>query len=171
MFRQIYQPISAQVKDENGEYKELYCLSNERGYVYSKEEVLLLFEQVKEFYERKDTAETLLNHNKEMGVIEHFEMMGYRNITQNEDGKYQIPKAEYKYKKFNLDKRDWSCKCGWCGTKVFSKTDKGWYSLYSVYFGIISERACSEDCSKLIWKEGVKNWIYENGYQKFFVFE
>lgn len=169
MFTSLYQTMPVKVQEDNGESKEYLCLADERGNVYSKEEVLLLFEQVKEFYNREDSYEIVKDCTTQKEVAESIARFASpREILVNENGKYLIPKAKYKYKEFNQDKKDWSCKCGWCGTRVSSKTDKGWYSVHSFYLNIISERACSEDCAQLIWKEAVKNWVHENGYQKFF---
>lgn len=169
MFTQLYHAMPINIQEDNGESNEYHYLADERGNVYSKEEVLLLFEKVKEFYNREDSYERVSYLIKRKEVAESLtRITSPWKILLNENGKYLIPAAEYKYKEFDKDKRDWSCKCGWCGNKVSSKTDKAWYSVHSFYLGIISERACSEDCAQLIWKEGVKNWIHENGYQKFF---
>ncbi|MGK8429884.1 hypothetical protein [Bacillus cereus] len=83
--------------------------------------------------------------------------------------KYLIPKARYTYKEFNGDKRNWSFKCDWYGEKVSSKTNEGYYSAYDCNFkGNSFNRGCSEDCAKLIWKDGFKHWAHEHGDSKFF---
>lgn len=152
---------------DNGESKKYSCLSDERGFVYSKEEILLLFEQIKEFYEHENTDELVKSHNRLVEISNKLHEFT-KEVTVSKNNKYLIPPAQYKYKEFKQDKKDWSCKCGWCGNKVSSKTDKGWYSIHNFYLRIISERACSENCAQLIWKESVENWIHENKYQEFF---
>ncbi|MGE7932347.1 hypothetical protein [Viridibacillus arvi] len=170
----VYRVMPIGVEQSDGEYKEYLCLANERGRVYSKEEMMELFETLKEFYERMgpgDSNELLEDYNKRVKLDEYVHALGsYGGITMNlnEDDKYQVPPAIYKFKKFNPDKRNWSCKCNWCGEKVSSKIDEGYYKIHYVHFNINSETACSEDCAKLIWKEGIKNWVQENGYQKYF---
>lgn len=81
-----------------------------------------------------------------------------------ENNKYIIPpKGKYEYRKFNLEKRKWSMKCGWCETKLTSHVDEGYYVVYDNQLHIGPERACSEDCSKLIWKDSVRNWFNSYG--------
>lgn len=174
IYRPLYTPffraIPVDIQEDNGESKEYHCLADERGYVYPKEVVQHLLEQVKDFYEREDATEMLIDHNK-VKELEDISRMERSKFSQNESGKFILPPADYKYKVFKTDKRHWSITCGWCGEKVSSKDEEGYYFINNTRFNLSIEYACSEDCSKLIWKEGVKNWIHENGYQKFFVFE
>lgn len=168
-FPMFFRTVEVQVKEDNGEIKSYHCLGDEKGYIYPKEIVQDLFEQVKDFYERYDNIELVDEGNKQQ-ELEHYlsTIHGFGQIKKHENGKYLIPESKYKYKKFNPEKRDWSFKCHWCGDKVSSKTEPGYYTINDFYFGISMERACSEDCAKLIWKDGIKNWINENGYTKYF---
>lgn len=168
MFTPVYRAMPVAIQEDNGESKEYLCLADERGFVYSKEAVLQLLEQVKEFYEREDATTLLADHNDVRRLEDTLSTLWGIKFTQNENGKYTIPPANYKYKVFKTDKRHWSITCGWCGEKVSSKDEEGYYSMHNSHFSLVFERACSEDCAQLIWKEGVKNWIHENGYQKFF---
>lgn len=168
MFTPFYRAMPVTVQEDNGESKEYTCLADERGFVYAKEDVLRLLEQVKEFYEREDATEMLIKHNKQRELEEMIRMEFKVKFLRNESGKYMLPPADYKYKVFKIDKKHWSIKCGWCGERVSSKDKEGYYSIHNGRFNVVFERACSEDCAKLIWKEGVKNWIHENGYQKYF---
>ncbi|MEX3624912.1 hypothetical protein [Viridibacillus arvi] len=170
LYPSIYQPIEVKIEAKNEEFTSYFCLTNERGTIYSKDEVLALFEQVKDFYEREDSNELVAEFNKrtDLNVYIHEFASKSEKFVKNENGKYQLPPAIYTFKKFDLDKRDWSCKCNWCGEKISSKVDTGYFKLHSPLFNIIAERACSEDCAKLIWKEAVKNWIHEKGFENYF---
>lgn len=168
MFTPFYRAMPVTIQEDNGESKEYFCLADERGDVYSKKEVLQLFEQVVEFYEREDSLALLAEHNNVNRLEDTLSAIWRIKFTQNEKGKYLLPTAEYKYKVFKTDKKHWSITCGWCGEKVSSKDEKGYYSIHNGNFGIVFERACSEDCAQLVWKEGVKNWIHESKFQKYF---
>lgn len=150
VFPRFYRVIRVEVKEDNGESREYSCLANERGNVYSREDVKALFEEIKEFYMCEDMP-NIDDYNKHMQLLDY---MRYVSISLEEDemGKYLIPKAWYTYKKFNSDKRNWSFKCNWCGEKVSSKTDEGYYSVYDRNFKV----------------DNFKHWAHEHGYGKFF---
>lgn len=167
IYTPFYRAMPITVQKDNGESKEYLCLADERGIIYSKKDVLLLLEQVKEFYELEDATEMLIDHNKASELDEIIRYISKVKFTKNKNGKYLIPPANYKYKVFKTDKKHWSIKCGWCGEKVSSKIEEGYYSITHTHFNLY-ERACSEDCAQLIWKEAIKNWIHENEYQKYF---
>lgn len=164
----FYRVIQVEVEEDNGESREYSCLADERGTVYSKEDVKALFEEVKEFYMREDMP-NIDDYNKDKKLLDYMKCVSI-SLEEDEMGKYLIPKARYTYKKFNSDKRNWSFKCDWCGEKVSSKTNEGYYSAYDRDFkGNNFDRGCSEDCAKLIWKDNFKHWLHEHGYSKFFV--
>lgn len=168
MFTPFYRALPITIQEDNGESKDYFCLADERGNVYSKEDVLQLFEQVKAFYEREDSPVLVAENNDAKRLEDTLRTLWGIEFTQNEYGKYLLPTAKYKYKVFKTDKKHWSITCGWCGEKVSSKVEEGYYSLHNGNFDINFERACSEDCAQLIWKEGFKNWLHENGFQKYF---
>ncbi|OQR53434.1 hypothetical protein [Bacillus sp. CDB3] len=166
-FPKFYRVIQVEVEEDNGESREYSCLADERGTVYSKEDVKALFEEVKQFYMREDMP-NIDDYNKDKKLLDYMRCVSI-SLEEDEMGKYLIPKARYIYKKFNSDKRNWSFKCDWCGEKVSSKTNEGYYSAYDRNFkGNSFDRGCSEDCAKLIWKDNFKHWVHEHGYSKFF---
>lgn len=167
VFPKFYRVIPVEVQEDNGESRVYSCLADERGTVYSKEDVKALFEEIKEFYVREDMP-NIDDYNKHMQLLDYMRCVSI-SLEEDETGKYLIPKARYTYKKFNSDKRNWSFKCNWCGEKVSSKTDEGYYSAYDRNFKVDNfDRGCSEDCAKLIWKDNFKHWAHEHGYSKFF---
>lgn len=163
-FHRLY-PIK--VHDASGSLKEYISLADESGTIYSLEEVLSLFEEVMPFYEIENATEMIKDHNVKLDLEHRLAQFPGIGLTSTERGTFVVPEAIFKYKPFDPEKRHWSCKCGWCGVQVSSKTDKGYYSLHNSTFDIY-DRACSEDCSKLIWKDCINNWIHEHGYEKYF---
>lgn len=152
------------VLNRGGKEEEHFALEDNYGYLYTKDEFNELVNKVKSFYELDGMDELLQKDNKYIDLLNS----GISINQQNEEGLYELPKIEYTYKAFDPEKKHWSCKCGWCGVKVSSKTDAGYYTMTNQTFDIVWERACSEECAELIWKEKVKEWIYEKGYQDFF---
>lgn len=162
----FYRLYPIRVLEDSDSITEYTCLADERGTIYSLDEILRLYEEVLPFYESVGSSELIVDHNKMIDLqsyLEHFSS----SLKRNDRGKFIVPEAIFKYKQFDPEKRHWSCKCGWCGVRVSSKTDKGYYSLHNSTFDIY-DRGCSEDCSKLIWKDGMNNWIHEHGYEKYF---
>lgn len=139
-------------------------------YLCTKEEIKKLMDTIQSFYSIENIDDMIIHHNKKQHI---YNRLGnyYHNHSIDflySDGLYEIPPTTYKYKQFNPKKRHWSCNCGWCGNRVSSKNDDGYFTLNEIIFDIDIERACSEDCAKLIWKEKIKEWIYKNDYQDFF---
>lgn len=141
------------------------------GYIYTLQELKELYAQVKSFYEIED-IDVMIERGNRMKTLEYRLENHAANYSQEMpqkiDGLFQLPNPIYKYKKFNPDKKKWSCKCNWCGTKVSSEDYEGYFTLNNFVFDISMERACSDDCAKLIWKDKLKEWIYDNDYQEFF---
>ena len=156
--------------EQDGKTKEYYALHDGRGNLYSSQEVQDLIQKIQPFYSLENTKELIEEDNKQS-----FVEMKLRNYCQNyeikmpeyKDGRFQIPKPRYRFKEFKTDKRQWSCTCDWCGNKISSRTDKGYYLISNSIFSV-NERACSEDCLNLIWKETMKNWIHENECEQYF---
>ena len=154
-----------QIKEDNGEMGNYRCLVDGHGYIYTKDVVQDIFEQIKDFYERNDINDIVIECNDEEAIEGYLnETYRLKGVKKHEDGKFLIPEARFKHKKFNPEKRDWSFNCHWCGNKVSSKTDKDYYVVNDYRLDIGVERACSEDCARLIWKDGFKNWVNEKGY-------
>lgn len=169
VFPKIFQPTKVQVNKENGQAVDCFCLTDNRGYIYTKAEVQELFERIEKFYSFSDVDEMAKKSNERRRMDETLSIYGStRDMELNEHGKYKIPPAVYKFKKFNPDKRNWSCKCGWCDKKISSKVDTGYFTLNDYVFELHFERACSEACAELIWKDGVKNWVHDNGFGEYF---
>jgi hypothetical protein len=156
--------------EEDGHTKEYYALHDGQGNLYSKNDFVELIKKVQPFYSLEN-VEKLIEKDNELGYIET-KLMNYSQnysieMPEYKDGVFKIPKPRYKFKEFKTDKKNWSCTCAWCGKKVSSKTEKGYYLVSNSIFSV-NERACSIDCVNLIWKDIFKNWIHENGYQKYF---
>jgi hypothetical protein len=154
-----------------GDPKEYYVLRDGQGNLFSKDNYVELMQKLFDFYMLENVDELIEEHNKLIRLsmkMENYSANYEIEVQENEEGLYKIPKPNYKYKKFKNDKRNWSCTCDWCGKKVSSKTDEAYYTLNCSIFNIGLEHACSEECVYLIWKEGFKSWVYENGYQKYF---
>lgn len=85
----------------------------------------------------------------------------------NEKNQYFIKEPTFKIKGFRKNlKQDWSFRCASCNKKVSSKTDAG-YFLVRAYTSqdSITEKACSSSCCSVIWRDNVRDWINEKGYQ------
>lgn len=158
--------------DTDGKEETHYALHDGRGTLYSKSDLTDLLNKIKSFYELENIEE-LVNQENKLSYLE-IKMENYaanysRMVHRNENGLYEMPEPDFKYKPFKPEKRHWSCKCHWCGEKVSSKEHKGYYTLNNRIFDIHFERACSEICAKLIWKDKLKEWIFDNKYQDYFV--
>lgn len=158
------------ILEKDGEAKEYFALQDGEGNIFSEKDFQELIKKVQPFYSIENIEE-MIQEDKNRSYIE----MKIRNYCQNysidipaqKDGLFQIPEPRYNFKEFKTDKRHWSCKCEWCGNKISSKMDKGYYLISNGVFKV-NERACSVDCVNLIWKDVFKKWIHENGYQKYF---
>lgn len=91
-------------------------------------------------------------------------------FKRNKNGLFIMPKPVIEEKPFN-QQRKWSCTCAWCGMKLNRDVQDSYYLVKeSTYVrGLyIQERACGETCGNHLWKEKAEEWIYENGYTKYF---
>ena len=173
-------PIQITVKKDDGTEKELFAFQDNSGFVLTKKQLvdkenslMEILEKAIEFYTSEEVEEWIDKTNTET-KIELYSSMNFKvDFHKNEKGKFVIPKTNIKYKKFKPDlKRDWSFKCGWCGKKVSSKTDNGYFSIDFPSIPDLNnkpfERGCTEECATHIWKDSFKNWIHQNDYQDFF---
>lgn len=65
--------------------------------------------------------------------------------------------------------RKWSFKCGNCSTRVSNVENTDYFSILPtnhINFGL--ERGCSEECTYVIAKEILQNWLKENEYEPYF---
>lgn len=84
-----------------------------------------------------------------------------------EKNQYIINQPTFKKKEFRKNlKQNWSFHCASCNKKVSSSTDAG-YFLVRAYTSqdSITEKACSSACCSVIWRDQVRDWINEKGYQ------
>jgi hypothetical protein len=139
------------ITEDDGSEKELYALTGEHGYIFTKEEIIFVIEKALEFYDREDSKDWIDLQNRKSRYYAHFE--------ENENGKFIFPQPEIERREFKKD-HNWSCKCEWCGNKVSSKEHEAYYLVQGRLFKF-QERACSIECGSLIWKDRVKNWLYE----------
>src|SRR5699024_9160471 len=118
-------------EEKNGKFITHKGLGDEQGRFYTLEEVKELINTIKDFYSLENNREIVDTINLQKKLKDYIDMLeqldGFR-IVINKNGKYNIPEARYKYKEFNPNKRNWSFQCGWCGTRVSSKTDISYYS-------------------------------------------
>jgi hypothetical protein len=128
------------------------------GMILTTEEALVIIEKLLSTYNSDDVDEIIENTNEYQKVINagfDFESKGRY---------YRFNNLVYSRKEFRRNlKRDWSFKCGWCGRKVSSKTDKEYYQLCTMT-DFPFERACSEVCIQHIWDELLMDWLNKNGF-------
>lgn len=170
LFPEVYfvSPIHLKI---DGKEERHYALYDQRGHLYSKQDVSELWDAIKSFYGLENIEEWIDQQNKLKSLRGRLKSNAANyssTVRQNENGLYELPEPNFKYKLFNREKREWSCKCNWCGEKVSSKEHEGYYTLNNSIFEIHFERACSEVCVRLIWQDKVKEWIFDNNYQEFF---
>lgn len=162
--------VVSPIKITDGEVTtEHHALVNQWGQVLSYEEVQEILAQIRSFYSIEGVEELIRIEKKKSNLRMDCEMRGNR-IEYAENGLYKIPEYFRNYKPFSERKSEkpWSCKCGLCGTKISSEVDEGYYSLHNETYSLHMERACSEECAKVIWKDAVKDWIHTNGYDELF---
>ncbi|MED3961344.1 hypothetical protein [Niallia taxi] len=85
----------------------------------------------------------------------------------DENNQYIINHPTFKMKEFRKNiKQNWSFRCATCNKKVSSSTDAG-YFLVRAYTSqdSITEKSCSSACCSVIWRDQVRDWINEKGYQ------
>lgn len=155
-----------------GSEEEHFAVMDNYGHITTKKELNEILDAVKSFYTGENVDVAIIKHNKQKDL--HNKLDNYcqnysQQVDKDSNGLYNLPTPNYKYKQFNPEKRDWSCTCNWCGNKVSSKEDDGYYTIYNSTFNIVNERACTKACIELIWKDKLKEWIYDNEYQEFFV--
>ncbi|MEK4671364.1 hypothetical protein [Niallia sp. FSL R7-0271] len=88
-------------------------------------------------------------------------------VYDDEKNQYIINQPTFKMKEFRKNlKQNWSFHCASCNKKVSSSTDPG-YFLVRAYTSqdSITEKACSSACCSVIWRDNVRDWITERGFQ------
>ncbi|WP_369355871.1 hypothetical protein [Lysinibacillus capsici] len=151
--------------------KEYNAIQDNQGFIYTKKQIDELLNSVSDFYNIKNSDEEIARINKHTKLeytLQNYQEKYSKECEETLEGLFKLPAPIYKYKPFNLDKRSWSCTCNWCNTKVSSEKDDGYFIVNNPIFDISLEHACSEECAELIWKDKVKEWIYDNDYQAFF---
>lgn len=172
-------PIAVDV-EVDGVEKGLIAFQDKHGFILTKEkliearnELIEVIKKADEFYAMEGIEESIRKENIKTSISIYSSMSFDVDFTQNENGKFMIPNANLQIKQFRSDlKRNWSFKCGWCGQKVSSKTDKSYYSIDFPHIHSLEhdtfERSCSKECGQHIWNEVLRNWIFNNKYQDMF---
>ncbi|MEX3914313.1 hypothetical protein AB4672_21305 [Bacillus paralicheniformis] len=160
--------------DKDG--SELY-LRAPNGTICDRKEALMIIDGLKRFYNQGEKLdEEIENFNLKNKLREYLSVMEHIKV-EFKDNQYHIAVPSFLFVKFNLDKRHWSFKCGFCGRKVSSKTDEGYYKTYNVKIGRnftwkhqetdhTEDRACSKGCARGIWLDDAKQWVKENRLNK-----
>jgi len=151
--------------------KAYNALQDNFGNIYTKKQVDELLNSLADFYSIENIDEEIdytNNRNRLEQILKNYQANYSQEYKETSEGLFELPAPVHRYKKFNSEKRNWSCTCKWCNTTVSSKTDDGYFIINDNIFEMSLEHACSEVCSALIWKEKVKEWIYKHEYQQFF---
>ncbi|MED1472686.1 hypothetical protein [Bacillus salipaludis] len=147
----------ATIQNDDGTEEDVLYFRDNHGYLTDKETALKYIEKLRRFYEYQDVEKWIEDSNREQ-KLENFPI-DFNDIYLNKQFKEKV----YYYKPFRANlKRDWSFKCDWCGTKVSSKTDKGYFLINShtrIDHELDGYRACSENCVKLLWKEKFNEYM------------
>lgn len=154
-------PVNS-VQDDGSESIHYGPVDN-HGHFYSREYMAEFIEKIRAFYALENIDEFIAKQNKKMGLVSN-----PFGMVEGPDGFFSPPENPKKFKKFDPAKRAWSCSCTWCGSRISSKIDKGYFSVYQQPFSTDFERACSDACADLIWRERFRDWVAENGYKEFF---
>lgn len=146
-----YSPVRVQVGEETG-----FVMMDNNGFILSKEKFELFIERAKLAYESESVEETIRFHN--------FKEMYPLFITSKVEGKYLLPSPKDHRKEFRKDiKRDWSFKCGWCETKVSSKSDTNYHVLRESFdpYGMeeVEGRFCQSACLENYWYEQAIHFV------------
>lgn len=140
-----YSPIKVQVGDEFG-----FVMMDNNSFILSKEKFLLFMERATLAYEAENIDEVIRFHN--------FKNFYPRFITEKVEGKYLLPSPKDDEKEFRKDiKKDWGFKCGWCETKISSKTDSTYHVLRESFdpydMHEVQGRFCQTACLENYWYE------------------
>jgi hypothetical protein len=153
---------------ENDKPEELYAFLGREGLIYEPEEILDILQKALTFYTKENVTELIQEENNILRLRNGLATLSQREFKEVSPGIFEEPAPEYSYKEFRSDlERNWSFRCSWCTKKVSSKTEKDYYTLNCSEFGI-EGRTCSETCAKLFWKESIKEWISDNGFNNNF---
>lgn len=151
-------PVECQ--NDDGSKYVVYAPVDNNGQILTKEYSFDFVEKVLAFYSEKGVDDFIKKQNDYSrlmsGSLDSF-------IYDEKTDLFSFPLLNCKYKPFKTE-RLWSCSCGWCGKKLSINIQPGYYSISR----FAHERACSEDCAALIWKDSWKNWAIEKGYIKYF---
>lgn len=93
------------------------------------------------------------------------------SYSEKNRDKFQIPydclKLSQRY--FNPDKRKWIFKCGNCSELINIDVQEHYYTIVPEdMFNAVSKRGCSKECTKLIVKDIVKNWLHASDIDTYF---
>lgn len=146
----------------SAEGEELLTFRNGRGILMSRNEMQFIIDEftktIKLGNEYDEFAEESNRYNK---------LASSWDITRYNEDLFKLPfsRLGIRIKKFNINKRKWSFKCGNCSIKVSSIEGSKYISINpSSRFSPenTSERACSLGCAKVIAKEIIINWLDRN---------
>lgn len=94
----------------------------------------------------------------------------FYSYSEKDRSKFQIPYEELRLSKkhFNPDKRKWSFKCGNCSDLININVQFFYYTVVPEFDSSGNDRGCSKDCTKVIIKDIIQNWLHNSGADKYF---
>lgn len=136
-----------------------YVIRDGDGYVMDKAEFAEVLNQLNLVYDIED------QEFNEM-ITEENRTVFFGNLGTSEDDIYTVMNGlVYDTKKFNPKrKREVKYTCDLCNGDIDSKEMEHYYRIPNIR-GLTSERACSESCIKIIWKEWVNTKLKEKGFR------
>jgi hypothetical protein len=148
--------------DETNKQEDLLYFYDASGFTVDKEKAFEIITKLLKFYKHEDADKFIQENNKEQAIY-------HLGVNQDDIYTNHLGNKVYYFKPFRKNlKRNWSFTCAWCQQKVSSKDSEGYYMIHSPNYSLQRlnyERTCSEDCAKLLWKEGynelLKKWSIE----------
>lgn len=148
-----------------------FLLKNSDLNLVSRNEALEYIEKLTAAYNNPSVDEFIESRNNQTNAELNVEFTMRATLFDwfydDEKNQYIINQPTFKMKEFRKNiKQHWSFRCASCNKKVSSSTDAGYFLVRAgTSQASITEKACSSACCSVIWRDIVRDWITERGFQ------
>jgi|SRR5690625_1843372 len=158
-------PISPTIirSDDGSKYIQF---QNDSLQLLTREELELIADEIKKTLSLNDSFDKFIENNNIQKILERF-----YSYSKKDRSKFQIPYHDLRLSKrhFNADKRKWGFRCGNCSSLINIDVQAFYFSINpKSTFDINGDRSCSIDCTKVIIKDMIQNWLHDSDKEEYF---
>lgn len=140
--------------------KSALLLRDRDNFIVEKVDLVDIIEKLNVFYEMdEERLNRVINKSNRSVYLANLGCASEDNIYKF------MGQIIYEQKKFNPKrKRERTFNCDCCNHVIDSRVVDHYYRISEMIIDLEDEKACSEACIKVIWKEWVNNRLKENGF-------